>query len=112
MLRFPGAPSERTSQRRVCLKTKIRIGDRLRIGSAEFLVTKPRMPCFKLGIRFERLDMVKRFLSSGRTGFYLSVSQEGVVSAGDAVAVTARDSAAVTVAVRLEDILRGAIEES
>ncbi len=49
-----------------------RVGDRFRIGSAEFVVTQPRMPCFKLGIRFNRPDMVKRFLESGRTGFYLA----------------------------------------
>jgi len=61
------------------------IGDRLQIGSAEFLVTQPRMPCFKLGIRFNRPDIVKHFLQSGRTGFYLSVSRQGEVGAGDAV---------------------------
>ena len=54
-----------------------RIGDRLRVGSAEFVVTQPRMPCFKLGIRFNRSDMVKRFLQSGRTGFYLPFSKKG-----------------------------------
>src|SRR6266567_7512204 len=47
-----------------------RIGDRLRVGSVECVVTQPRMPCYKLGIRFSRDDMVKRFLQSGRTGFY------------------------------------------
>jgi MOSC domain-containing protein YiiM len=80
----------------------IHIGDRLRIGSAEFTVTQPRMPCFKLGIRFYRPDMIKRFLLSGRTGFYLSVSQEGEVTAGDSVTVTRRDKAEITVA----DIVR------
>jgi MOSC domain-containing protein YiiM len=74
------------------------IGDRFRIGSAEVVVTQPRMPCFKLGIRFGRSDMVKRFLQSGRTGFYLSVSQEGEVSAGDSVTLVARDDDALTVA--------------
>jgi MOSC domain-containing protein YiiM len=76
----------------------IRIGDRLRIGTAEFAVTQPRMPCFKLGIRFDRADMVKRFLQSGRSGFYLSVSQEGEVTAGDTVTFIARDEHAVSVA--------------
>ena len=52
------------------LEEDVRIGDRLRVGSAEFVVTQPRMPCFKLGIRFGRPDIVKRFLHSGRTGFY------------------------------------------
>jgi MOSC domain-containing protein YiiM len=63
----------------------VRIGDRLRIGSTEMVVTQPRMPCFKLGIRFGRKDIVKRFQRSGRTGFYLSVLQEGDVSAGDTI---------------------------
>lgn len=101
------------------LEDKIHIGDRLRIGTAGFSVTQPRMPCFKLGIRFGRPDMVKRFLPSGRTGFYLSVSQEGNVTAGDSVTVTARDDGAITVAdiVRLytvdaanQDLLRRASE--
>lgn len=73
------------------------VGDRLRIGSAEFMVTQPRMPCFKLGIRFRRRDMVKRFLQSGRSGFYLSVSQEGEVGAGDPVTLLSRDESAVTI---------------
>lgn len=67
------------------LENEVQIGDRLRIGSAEFVVTQPRMPCFKLGIRFGRADMLKRFLQSGRSGFYLSVAHEGDVAAGDAI---------------------------
>lgn len=63
----------------------VRIGDRLRIGSTELVVTQPRMPCFKLGIRFGRKDIVKRFQRSGRTGFYLSVLREGDVGAGDPI---------------------------
>ena len=63
----------------------VKIGDRLRIGSAAFTVKQPRLPCFKLGIRFGRPDMVKRFLRSGRTGFYLAVIQEGEIAAGDAI---------------------------
>jgi MOSC domain-containing protein YiiM len=80
------------------LEGTVHIGDRFRIGSAEFVVTQPRMPCFKLAIRFDRKDIVKRFLQSGRTGFYLSVSQEGEVSAGDPVTLVARDTGAITVA--------------
>ncbi len=59
------------------------VGDEFRIGSAQVVVTEPRMPCFKLGIRFGRADMVKRFLSSQRTGFYFGVVEEGQVQAGD-----------------------------
>jgi MOSC domain-containing protein YiiM len=80
------------------LEDAVRIGDRLRIGTAEFAVTQPRMPCFKLGIRFDRADMVKKFLQSGRSGFYLSVSKEGEVETGDTVAFIARDEHAVSVA--------------
>jgi MOSC domain-containing protein YiiM len=76
----------------------VNIGDRFRIGSAEFMVTQPRMPCFKLGIRFGRADMVKRFLHSGRTGFYLSVVKEGEVIAGDSIQLLAQDEHRVTVA--------------
>src|SRR5216683_627435 len=67
------------------LEDGIHIGDRLRAGSAEFVVSQPRMPCFKLGIRFGRPDMVKRFQKSGKTGFYLAVLQEGDVAAGDSL---------------------------
>lgn len=74
------------------------VGDRLSIGSAEFVVTQPRMPCFKLGIRFGRPDMIKRFLESGRSGFYLSVSREGELSAGDPVTRVARHDGALTIA--------------
>jgi len=74
------------------------IGDRFRIGSAEFAVTSPRMPCYKLGIRFGRPDIIKRFLQSGRAGFYLAVLQEGEAGAGDSIELLARDEQGVTVA--------------
>lgn len=77
------------------LETAVRIGDRLRIGSAEFVVTQPRMPCFKLQIRFGRLDIVRRFLRSGRCGFYLAVTREGEVAAGDEIALAASDGPTV-----------------
>jgi MOSC domain-containing protein YiiM len=76
----------------------VHIGDRFRIGTAEFVVTQPRMPCYKLGIRFGRPDMIKRFLQSGRTGFYLAVTHEGEVTAGDAISIVATDPHAITVA--------------
>ncbi|WZP00570.1 MOSC domain-containing protein [Isosphaeraceae bacterium EP7] len=76
----------------------VRIGDRFRIGSAEFMVTQPRMPCYKLGIRFGRMDMLKRMLKSGRTGFYFSVTKEGDVGAGDAIEPLARSEENLTVA--------------
>lgn len=84
------------------LSEEFRIGDRLRIGSTEFAVTQPRLPCFKLALRFGRPDIVKRFLRSGRTGFYLSVTREGEVNTGDPIHVDAWTGDTLTVA----DIVR------
>lgn len=64
---------------------EVRVGDRFRIGSALLQATQPRMPCFKLGIRFGRTDMVKQFWQSGRPGIYFSVLEEGDVAAGDRI---------------------------
>lgn len=76
----------------------VHIGDRFAIGSAEFVVTQPRMPCFKLTIRFGRADMIKRFYRSGRSGFYLAVAKEGEIGAGDEITLLSRDDDAITVA--------------
>jgi MOSC domain-containing protein YiiM len=78
-------------------ETGLRVGDVLRIGSAEFVVTQPRLPCYKLNARFQRPDMVKRFLRSRRTGFYLAVMKEGQLSAGDEIELVPTDRSAVTV---------------
>lgn len=80
------------------LETDIHIGDRLRIGTAEFRVTQPRQPCFKLAIRFGREDMIKRFVESGRSGFYVSVVREGAVAGGDKIHVIERAKGSMTVA--------------
>ena len=80
------------------LEESVRIGERLRVGSAEFVITQPRMPCFKLGIRFDRPDIVRRFLQSRRTGFYLAVLREGEVAAGDSIQFTAQERGGLTVA--------------
>jgi MOSC domain-containing protein YiiM len=74
------------------------IGDRYRIGTAEVLVTQPRLPCYKLGIRFGRDTFVKDFLRSGRMGFYLAVVRGGEITAGDVVTLLGRESNGVTVA--------------
>jgi MOSC domain-containing protein YiiM len=63
-------------------ESELNIGDQFRVGSALVMVTEPRMPCYKLGIRFNRPDILKRFLASGRTGFYFAVLQEGEVEPG------------------------------
>lgn len=73
------------------LEDSICIGDRLAVGTADTAVTQPRLPCYKLGVRFGSDKMVKRFLASRRTGFYLTVIREGDVSAGDEIRLVARD---------------------
>src|SRR6185437_4836527 len=73
------------------------IGDKLKIGSATLQVTQPRLPCYKLALRFGRDDIIKRFLASRRSGFYLSVLEEGTVSAAAEIEVLERDSVQVTV---------------
>jgi MOSC domain-containing protein YiiM len=79
-------------------EAEVNIGDRFAIGSVTLMVTQPRLPCYKLGIRFGRPDMVKRFLASRRTGFYFRVLQEGEVGAGDTLELVSRDDQNITVA--------------
>jgi Uncharacterized protein conserved in bacteria len=74
------------------LENAVYIGDRFRIGETEVMVTEPRMPCYKLGIKFGRADIIKRFLASRRTGFYVAVTREGMVGAGDAVELVGHDN--------------------
>jgi len=78
-------------------ETEINIGDIFRIGSAEVMVTQPRMPCYKLGIRFGRTDIIKRFLASERTGFYLSVLKEGEVGVADEFELLDKNTSGVRV---------------
>jgi MOSC domain-containing protein YiiM len=76
----------------------IYIGDRFRVGEAEVMATEPRMPCYKLGIKFGRTDIMKRFLRSRRSGFYFAVKREGRVNAGDAIEFVGREQQAISVA--------------
>jgi MOSC domain-containing protein YiiM len=80
------------------LENGVNIGDRFRIGSAVLQVTQPRMPCFKLGIRFGRSDIVKRFWRSGFSGIYFSIVEEGDLAAGDSIKLVAPAGSGVTVA--------------
>jgi len=84
------------------LETETNIGDKFRIGAAEVMVTEPRMPCYKLGIRFARTDIIKRFLQSECTGFYLAVLKEGEVGTGDEFEPLAREAHDV----RVSDVTR------
>ena len=79
------------------LENSVHLGDRFSVGSAEVIVTQPRLPCYKLGMRFGSDNMVKRFLASKRTGFYLAVTHEGEVGAGDEIRLLDRDPNAIPV---------------
>src|SRR5438270_2114734 len=80
------------------LDETIHIGDSFQVGSAHVVVTQPRMPCYKLGLKFGRDDMLKRFLKSGLTGFYFAVLKEGEVAAGDSITLLHRDEHQIKVA--------------
>jgi MOSC domain-containing protein YiiM len=79
------------------LEDSVYLGDQFSVGSAEVVVTQPRLPCYKLGIRFGDDDMVRRFFASRRSGFYLAVIREGDVGAGDEIKVISRDPNGVPV---------------
>lgn len=79
------------------LEESIHLGDQFSVGSAEVVVTQPRLPCYKLGIRFQADDMVKRFFVSARTGFYLAITREGAVGAGDQMVLISREPNGVPV---------------
>lgn len=79
------------------LEEAVYIGDQFRIGSAVLQVTQPRMPCYKLGIRFQRADMVKRFWQSGYSGIYFSIVTEGDLAAGDPIERVAHDDDGISV---------------
>jgi MOSC domain-containing protein YiiM len=76
----------------------LHVGDRFRIGSATVMVRQPRMPCYKLPVKFQRDDIIERFLVSGRSGFYFSVEEEGEVGEGDSIELLSRDQGGITIA--------------
>ncbi len=84
------------------LEDTVHIGDHFQVGSAKLMVKQPRLPCYKLGIKFGRDDILKRFLRSGMTGFYFAVLEEGEVAAGDSISLLHRDEHQIKVA----DIVR------
>jgi MOSC domain-containing protein YiiM len=84
------------------LEESVHLGDRFSVGTAEVVVTQPRLPCYKLGIRFQSDDMVRRFLASRRSGFYVAVTREGEVGAGDEIKEISPDKNRVSIA----DIVR------
>ena len=78
-------------------ETGVNVGDRFRVGAAELMVTEPRQPCYKLGIKFGRADIIRKFLQSRRSGFYLAVLKEGEVEAGDEIELISRDQNSIAI---------------
>jgi MOSC domain-containing protein YiiM len=79
------------------MEDAVNVGDQFQIGSAKLVATQPRMPCYKLGVRFGRMDVVRRFLASSRPGIYFKVLKEGQVQVDDKIEIIRRDKNNVTV---------------
>ncbi|HEX6820662.1 MAG TPA: MOSC domain-containing protein [Candidatus Sulfotelmatobacter sp.] len=79
-------------------ESELHIGDRLQVGTAVITVRQPRIPCYKLAVKFRRNDILARFLRSGRSGFYFSVEQEGLVAAGDSFEFLSREPKGISIA--------------
>lgn len=84
------------------LEDQVNIGDKFQIGSSEVVATQPRMPCYKLGVKFGRMDIVRQFMESKLNGIYFRVLKEGDVGAGDEVELISRDENNV----RVKDIVQ------
>ncbi|MFJ9535784.1 MOSC domain-containing protein [Streptomyces sp. NPDC101225] len=74
------------------------IGDRYRIGEAEFEVTQPRVTCYRVGLRLGEPELPALLVGHHRPGFYLRVLREGHIEAGDEIVKTATGPGALTVA--------------
>jgi MOSC domain-containing protein YiiM len=84
------------------MEAEVNVGDVFKIGSSKVIATQPRMPCYKLGVKFGRMDVLKKFLASGRSGIYFKVLEEGEVGAGDSIIQIKKD----TNRVGISDIVR------
>src|SRR5215212_970701 len=84
------------------MEDTVNVGDQFQIGSAKLVTTQPRMPCYKLGVKFGRMDIVRKFMESKLPGIYFRVLHEGEVGVGDAIELISRDENNVTV----KDIFR------
>jgi MOSC domain-containing protein YiiM len=84
------------------LEDQVYIGDKFAIGTAQLVVTQPRLPCYKLGVRFESDDMVRKFLASRRIGYYFAVTREGQIQSGDELILLSHPPNSVSIAQFLE----------
>jgi MOSC domain-containing protein YiiM len=87
------------------LEDAVHIGDEFRVGTARLVITQPRLPCFKLGIRFGEPGMVKSFLQAGKPGIYFAVLEEGEVGPGDSIERLVEDASRITVSDMLRLVL-------
>ena len=79
------------------LEEMVNIGDQFQVGTAKVVATQPRMPCYKLGVKFGRMDIIKKFLASGLTGIYFKVMKEGELEQGDEIKLIKKDENNVTI---------------
>jgi len=77
---------------------ELHVGDHFRVGSSTVMVRQPRMPCYKLAAKFQRDDIIERFLRSGRSGFYFSVEEEGEIGQGDSFELVSQNHDGITIA--------------
>ena len=84
------------------LETEVCVGDKIRVGTAELVATEPRFPCFKLGVKFGRKDIIRRFQKARRSGIYFSVAKTGELQTGDQIVFLEREKTRVTI----EDLVR------
>lgn len=102
----PGAFGENLTTEGLTEET-VHIGDEFRVGTARLVAVQPRLPCYKLGLRFGDPGMVKRFLQAGKPGIYFAVAEEGTVAPGDPIERVAEDAARVSVAAMFRLVLDG-----
>jgi MOSC domain-containing protein YiiM len=89
-------------------ESEVRVGDIVCIGGARLQVTQPRIPCSKLALRMETgMDFLKRFLVSGRSGYYLRVLEEGDIGAGDTIERIDGDERSATIDEFLQTYIHG-----
>jgi MOSC domain-containing protein YiiM len=78
-------------------ESHVNVGDIFQIGTSKLVATQPRMPCYKLGIKFGRMDIIKKFLESEKSGIYFKVIKEGEIGVGDIIRLIKKDNNNVTI---------------
>lgn len=64
-------------------ETTIRIGNIYELGTAVVQISEPRIPCYKLGYRFNNQNVIKEYINSSYAGFYVRILKQGEVKVGD-----------------------------